>query len=229
MTEPRRPRAILFDVDGTLVDTNRLHAAAWRETFLAFGIDIPLPDIAWQIGKGGDNLLPTLAPSLGESERKAMEEHRSALFRRDYLARAVPFPGVRDLFERIYADGIRIVLASSSEAKEVAYHLSLIACADLVYASTSKDDVEHSKPCPDIFAAALEKAGAAAAEAVVVGDSPWDVKAAAKLGVATVGFRSGGFPDEALLAEGAAALYDGPRDLLARYGTSPLAAAYAEA
>jgi HAD superfamily hydrolase (TIGR01509 family) len=223
------PDTAIFDVDGTLVDTNDLHAAAWRETFLAFGIDMPIADIRWQIGKGGDNLLPTLLPATGDSDRKAMEEHRAALFRRDYLPRAIPFPGVRPLFERIYADGIRIVLASSSQAEEVAYHLNLIACADLVHATTSKDDVEHSKPCPDIFAAALEKAGAAAAEAAVVGDTPWDVKAAAKLGVTTIGFRSGGFPDDALLAEGAAALYDGPRDLLARYEASPLAAAYAEA
>jgi phosphoglycolate phosphatase-like HAD superfamily hydrolase len=141
----------------------------------------------------------------------------------------VPFPGVRALFERIASDGARIVLASSSRAGEVAFYLGLIGVEDLVFATTSKDDVEHSKPCPDIFAAALEKAEADRAEAVVVGDSPWDVRAAARLGIATIGFRSGGFPDEALLAEGACALYDGPRDLLARYDSSPLQAAHAEA
>ncbi|MGZ8284569.1 MAG: HAD family hydrolase [Allosphingosinicella sp.] len=215
------PRAVLFDVDGTLVDTNDLHAAAWREAFLHFGLDKPLDEIRWQIGKGGDNLIPSLFPDLGGPEREEMEAFRGDLFKRDYLPRATPFPGVRDLFERLAAEDIRIVLASSSHAEEVDYHLGLIACADLVSATTSKDEVDHSKPCPDIFAAALAKvAPLGADEAAVVGDTPWDAKAAAKLGLRTIGFRSGGFPDEALARAGACELYDGPRDLLARFDSS---------
>ena len=217
----RAPRAVLFDVDGTLVDTNDLHAAAWREAFLSFGLDRPVEEIRWQVGKGGDNLIPALFPDLGEPERKEIEEYRGDLFRRDYLPRAVPFPGVRDLFERLRADGIRIVLASSSHAEEVDYHLSLIACADLVEATTSKDDVENSKPCPDIFAAALGRvAPLGAGQVAVVGDTPWDAKAAGKLGLRVVGFRSGGFPDDALAGAGACELYDGPGDLLARFDSS---------
>jgi HAD superfamily hydrolase (TIGR01509 family) len=217
----RAPRAVLFDVDGTLVDTNDLHAVAWREAFLSFGLDRPVEEIRWQVGKGGDNLIPSLFPDLGESKRKEIEDFRADLFRRDYLPRATPFPGVRDLFERLSADGIRIVLASSSHAEEVDYHLSLIACADLVEAATSKDDVENSKPCPDIFAAALGRVAPLGAGAVaVVGDTPWDAKAAGKLGLRTIGFRSGGFPDEALAGAGACELYDGPSDLLARFERS---------
>jgi membrane protein len=103
----------------------------------------------------------------------------------------------------------------------VDYHLSLIACADLVEATTSKDDVENSKPCPDIFAAALGRvAPLGAGEVAVVGDTPWDARAAGKIGLRTVGFRSGGFPDEALAEAGACELYDGARDLLARFETS---------
>ncbi|HEX8449580.1 MAG TPA: HAD family hydrolase [Allosphingosinicella sp.] len=215
------PRAVLFDVDGTLVDTNDLHAAAWREAFLAFGLDRPFDEIRWQIGKGGDNLIPSLFPDLGEARREEIEAFRGDLFKRDYLPRAVPFPGVRSLFERLAADGTKIVLASSSHSEEVDYHLSLIGCADLVSARTSKDDVENSKPCPDIFAAALAKVAPLGAEDVaVVGDTPWDAKAAAKLGLRTVGFRSGGFPDEALAEAGACELYDGPSDLLARFDRS---------
>lgn len=122
-----RPKAVLFDVDGTLVDTNDLHAAAWREAFLKFGLDKPIEEIRWQIGKGGDNLIPSLFPDLSEPKRAEMEAFRGDLFKRDYLPRATPFPGVRALFERIAADGTRIVLASSSHSEEVDYHLSLIA------------------------------------------------------------------------------------------------------
>ncbi|HEY0111967.1 MAG TPA: HAD family hydrolase [Allosphingosinicella sp.] len=219
-----RPRAVLFDVDGTLVDTNDLHAAAWREAFLSFGFDKPVDEIRWQIGKGGDNLVPTLFPKLTEKQVEEMDAFRGELFKRDYLPRAVPFPGVRALFERLVEGGAKIVLASSAGKEEVHYHLGLLGVEDLVTASTSKDDVESSKPCPDIFEAALAKvAPIGADEAAVVGDTPWDVKAAAKLGVRCVGFRSGGFPDDALKDAGACELYDGARDLLARFESSVFA------
>ena len=219
-----RVRAVLFDVDGTLVDTNQLHVAAWQQAFRHFGHDVSAADIAGQVGKGGDNLIPSLLPGLGDAERKRIEDYRSPLFTRDYLPRAVPFPGVRPLFERLAADGIRILLASSSSRHEVDFHLALIGCEDLVEETTSKDDVERSKPCPDIFEAALAKLAPLGPEGVlVVGDSPWDVKAACGAGLRTIGFRSGGFPDEVLLEAGACALYDDPRDLLACYAESPFA------
>src|SRR5215212_12094314 len=110
------PLAALFDVDGTLVDTNDLHAAAWREAFLEFGLDKPIDEIRWQVGKGGDNLIPSLFPDLPEGERQALEDFRGELFKRDYLPRAMPFPAVRELLERLFADDVRIVLASSSHA-----------------------------------------------------------------------------------------------------------------
>ena len=216
-----RPGAALFDVDGTLVDTNDLHAAAWREAFGRFGLDRPFEEIRWQVGKGGDNLIPALFPDLSEARREEIEEFRGDLFKRDYLPRAVPFPGVRPLFERLAGEDVRIVLASSSHAEEVDYYLGLIGCEDLVAATTSKDDVENSKPCSDIFEAALRKVAPLGADAAaVVGDTPWDAKAAAKLGLRTIGFRSGGFPDAALAEAGACELYDGPEDLLRRYEAS---------
>ena len=215
------PRAALFDVDGTLVDTNDLHASAWREAFLHFGLDKPVEAIRWQVGKGGDNLIPSLFPDLSGARQREIEAHRSDLYKRDYLPCARPFPGVRPLFERLAADGVRIVLASSSDAEDVDHLLGLIGCADLVAATTSKDDVDRTKPCPDIFAAALAKAAPlGAGEAAVVGDTPWDAKAAAGLGLRTIGFRCGGFPDDALAGAGACELYDGPADLLARYARS---------
>jgi HAD superfamily hydrolase (TIGR01509 family) len=231
MTNRKPLRGVLFDVDGTLVDTNDLHADAWRRAFLHFGFDVPVGAIRGQIGKGGDNLIPALLPDVDEPLQEEMEAFRSELFKRDYLPRAVPFPGVRPLFERLTAGGIRIVLASSSGADEVRFHLNLIGCSDLVAATTTRDDVESSKPCPDIFEAALARLAPLGPEdVVVVGDTVWDVKAAARLGVPTIAFLSGGFAPEALREAGAFALYDGPKDLLARYDSSPFAApAYAEA
>jgi len=218
--------AVLFDVDGTLIDSNDLHASAWREAFLHFGIDLPLEEIRGQIGKGGDNLIPTLLPEdMAEARQKEIEQFRGELFKRDYLPRVVPFPFVRELFERIVTDGKKIVLASSSKGAEVAFHLNVIGAADLVSATTSKDDVEHSKPCPDIFEAALAKVKPLGPdEVVVVGDSPFDVLAAKKLGIRVIGFRSGGFPEEVLREAGADEIYDGAEDLLRRYGESLLGA-----
>jgi membrane protein len=215
------PRAVLFDVDGTLVDTNDLHAAAWREAFLNFGLDKPVEEIRAQIGKGGDNLVPTLFPQLSEEQVEQLDGFRGELFKRDYLSRAVPFPGVRDLFERLVEGGAEIVLASSAGKEEVQYHLGILAVEDLVAATTSRDEVENSKPCPDIFEAALAKVSPLGAEdAAVVGDSPWDVKAAVKLSLRAIGFRSGGFPDDALMQAGACEIYNGASDLLARFDAS---------
>jgi HAD superfamily hydrolase (TIGR01509 family) len=216
--------AILFDVDGTLIDSNDLHAAAWRETFLHFGVDLPLDEIRGQIGKGGDNLMPALLPKeLVEQRQDEMDEYRSDLFKREYLPRVVPFPGVRALFERIVAEGQKIVLASSAKGDEVEYHMGVIGARDLITATTSADDVEHSKPCPDIFAAALDKVSPLTAEQVlVVGDTPYDVRAAKKLGIRVIGFRSGGFPEESLTEAGADEIYDGPEHLLRSYEDSLL-------
>jgi HAD superfamily hydrolase (TIGR01509 family) len=217
-------KAVLFDVDGTLIDSNDLHAAAWRETFLKFGVDLPHDVIHGQIGKGGDNLIPALLPpDLVEARQEEIETYRSDLFKRDYLPRVVPFPGVRDLFERLRADGKRIVLASSAKAEEVRFHVGVIGAEDLVEATTSADEVEHSKPDPDIFAAALAKvAPLRPDEVLVVGDSPYDMEAAAKLEIRTVGFLSGGFSAEVLRDAGAAEVHDGVADLLVRYESSLL-------
>ncbi len=218
-------RAVLFDVDGTLIDSNDFHARAWRDAMLHFGADVPLADVRAQIGKGADNLMPALlAPEFIAAHGDALEAYRGELFARDYLDRIEAFPGVRALFERIAADGMRIVLASSGAKEEVAHHLDLIGCADLVASTTSTDDAAHSKPDPDIFVAALKTLRDVSPDkAVVVGDSPYDMQAARAIGMRTIGFRSGGFDDATLTAAGADALFDGSADLLARYEESVLA------
>ena len=211
-------RAALFDVDGTLVDNNDLHVEAWRQAFLKFGHDIAPERIRPQVGKGGDNLLPTLLPELDEAARQDIEAWRSDLFKRDYLPRATPFPGIRPLFERLVQEGVRIVLASSSHEAEVKFHIGLIGCEDLIHAATSRDDVEHSKPCPDIFEAALRKVAPLDPDhALVVGDSPWDMEAARAAGIAAIALRCGGFADEELSEAGPIAVYDDPEELARLY------------
>ena len=216
-------RALLFDVDGTLVDSNDLHAHAWDQAFRHFGHDLPIGMIRRQIGKGGDNLIPALLPGICDEDREAIDRWRGDLFKRDYLPRVTPFPKVRELLEFLVAEGWRIALASSSSEEEVDYHLRLINAADLVHATASRSDVEHSKPAPDIFAAARAKVLPDGGTAFVIGDTPYDMEAAAKIGLPAIAVRSGGFSVEDL--SGAVAIYDDPADLLARYAESPLARA----
>jgi HAD superfamily hydrolase (TIGR01509 family) len=222
---PPGVRAILFDVDGTLVDTNALHVAAWRETFLAAGHDIAPAAIRAEVGKGADNLIPALLPGISRDEREAIERRHKPIFEQGYLPRAKPFPGVRPLFERLRDDGVLMVLASSSSHKEVDFHIALIGCEDLVAFVVSKDDVDRSKPCPDVFEAALARLSPPGPEGVlVVGDTIWDAKAAARAGLPAVGLRCGGSSDRDLLDAGMIALFDDPADLLAHHAFDPVEA-----
>lgn len=207
--------AVLFDVDGTLVDSNELHAAAWQEAFRHFGIVLPYERIRSQVGKGGDNLIPSLLePDLVERLQEDIEAFRSDLFARDYLHRARPFPGARELIEKLHNDGIAVVLATSSHQKDLDHHIASLRCQDLLTATVSRDDVDHSKPCADVFAAALDKIAPIGPDrAVVVGDAPWDVLAAAKIGLRTIALRSGGFTDAELREAGAVAIHDGTSEL----------------
>ena len=218
-------RAVIFDVDGTLVDTNDLHTASWVESFRRFGYEIPFETVRRQMGKGGDQLMPAVLPrDAFERYGKEIGEYRGDLFMREYLPRAKAFPGVPDLLRRVREAGQRVVLASSSGAAEVERYKEIAGIADLVDDATTKDDAEHSKPSPDIFLAALERIAPIPPEnAMVLGDSPFDAEAAAKAGLRAVGLLCGGFPEGELREAGFVAVYRDPADLLANYGRSPLA------
>jgi HAD superfamily hydrolase (TIGR01509 family) len=218
-------KAVIFDIDGTLIDTVDLHASAWVDALRHFGIEIPFEDMRMQIGKGGDQiLLGLLPPDMIDKRGAEIQNFRSDLFKRDYLHRARPFPGVRELFERIKAAGQRAVLASSGKADEVDLYKEIAGIADLTDDATSSDDAERSKPFPDIFRAALGKlAPLTPGEAVVVGDTPYDAEAAREAGVRSVGVLSGGFSEESLRSAGCIAVYRGTADLLERFDQSPLA------
>ncbi|MGZ5959136.1 MAG: HAD family hydrolase [Myxococcaceae bacterium] len=215
--------AILFDIDGTLLDSVDLHARAWREAFLAFGKDIPFDEIRSQIGKGGDQLLPVFfTPSELAARGKEIERWRGDWYRLRYMASVRPFPGVRPLFQEVRKRGWTPVLASSAKKDELDSYVRVLDVGDLIDATTSKDDVARSKPFPDIFAAALDRVPAPErAGSWVVGDSPWDALAATQLGLPMLGFRCGGFAEADLRAAGARVLFDGPSDLLARLDDSP--------
>jgi len=217
-------KAVIFDIDGTLLDSVDFHAEAWLRAFHHFGYtQVTFDEVRSQIGKGGDQLMPVFVPQqdlarIGE----ALEKWRSELFRREYLPRVKPFPEVRELFQRLKDDGWQLALASSSNKQDLEQYKKIANIADLLEADTSADDAERSKPHPDIFAAALEQLGGLRpTEVVVIGDSPYDAEAARKLGVREiVGVLCGGFPEDELRKAGCVLIYRDPADILARYAES---------
>jgi membrane protein len=216
-------RAVFFDIDGTLVDSNALHVEAWVRAFAEAGHTIAADAIAGQIGKGADNLVPALIPGADDDTAEALGDRHGAIFKGEYLERVRPFPHARDLIARVRETGRTVVLASSASGEELKHYCALLDIADLVDASTTIDDVGNSKPAPDIFSVARDKVGVEAADVVVVGDAPYDMDAARRCGMARVAVRSGGFDDASLTEAGAQAIYDDVADLLARFDESLLA------
>jgi HAD superfamily hydrolase (TIGR01549 family) len=219
-------QAVIFDIDGTLLDSVDLHARAWQEAFQHFGYDFSYDEIRSQIGKGGDQLLPFFLSEKEVKEKgKTLQEFRSSLFKQKYLSDVKPFPGVRELFLKVKAHGQQLALASSAKGDELKVFERIARIDDLVQVETSSADAERSKPHPDIFEAALDRLGAKnrREQVVVVGDSPHDAEAAGKAGIRTIGVLCGGFAEADLRKAGCIAIFAGPEDLLKRYDESPLA------
>lgn len=215
------PEAVIFDVDGTLVDSVDLHAHAWVEALQHFGYPVGFDAVRAQIGKGGDQLIPVFVPKEDLERRfEEIDSFRSALFQRKYLRQVRGFRRTRALFQRLHADGKRIALASSAKGEELAYYKRAADIDDLVDAETSADDADRSKPCPDIFQAALDRLGLRPEEAVVVGDTPWDAKAAGRAGIAIIGVLCGGFAEQDLRAAGCREVWRSPDDLFRHYADS---------
>lgn len=213
-------RAILFDVDGTLLDSVDLHAECWRVALQHFGKTVSHEAVRSQIGKGGDHLLPVfLAPEEVRAFGNDLAKFRGDLWKRDFMHRVKPFPHVRDLFLALKTAGYKLALASSSHGDELEYYKRVLEIEDLLEAQTSADDAARSKPDPDIFDAALRSVQADAQDAVAVGDSPYDAEAAGKAGVATVGVLCGGFPKDWLMEAGCFATFRNPSDLMAHIET----------
>jgi HAD superfamily hydrolase (TIGR01509 family) len=216
--------AVLFDIDGTLIDSVDLHAAAWHETLRRFGHDFPYATVRLQIGKGGDQLLATLIGA--EETRQRGEEIERAcgtLFAERYMKLVRPFPGVRPLFRLIKDHGHRLALASSCEQSELKHYKKLLKIDDLIDVEVCGDEVERSKPDPQIFTRVMGKLGMDAAQALAVGDTPYDAEAAGKAGIRTIGLLSGGFERRGLEAAGCVAVYADLEALHRAYEQSPLA------
>ncbi|HTA90844.1 MAG TPA: HAD family hydrolase [Polyangiaceae bacterium] len=212
-------KAVLLDVDGTLVDSNDAHAQAWLEVFERNGYSTSFERVRELIGEGGDKLLPQVAGlEVDSHEGKRLSVERAALFRRVYLPNVRAFPKAEALLRRLSGAGLRLIVASSAKRDELTSLLQLCGALALVQHETSADDAQRSKPDPDIVQVALHKAECAPAEAVLLGDTPHDMLAASRAGVGAIALRSGGHPDSALRR--ALAIYDDAADLLANFETS---------
>lgn len=216
--------AVIFDIDGTLIDSVDFHAEAWQKALAEFGKEIDFPVVRRQIGKGGDTFLPVfLSKDEIEEFGESLEERRGEIFKKEYLPRIKPFPEVRELFQKILGEGKKIALASSAKEDEVEKYKEIADISDLIQAETSADDAERSKPHPDIFEAALKKLGnIPVANVMVIGDAIYDAEAALKINLRTIGVLSGGFPEEDLRRAGCIAIYKNAADLLENYENSPL-------
>jgi HAD superfamily hydrolase (TIGR01549 family) len=192
-------QGLLFDIDGTLVDSNDYHARCWIEAFAHFGKHLGYDVIRHQIGKGGDLLVPDLLNAKEMREfGDAVKKYRSKLYKKKYLEEVKPFPFVERLFEELRAKKIRLALASSSNEEEVEYYTRLLNAEQFIEGSTSKSDAKFSKPSPEIFEAALERAGSEAKFTFAVGDTPYDVLAAHRIAMPVIAVLSGGFERDLL-------------------------------
>ena len=214
-----RYEAVLLDIDGTLVDSNGAHAAAWSDAFAAHGRHHPPEQVRPLIGKGGDKLLRELASLDDESgEGKSIAEARVEI-RNRYLPTVQPTPGAAAFVEWLLESRLTVVVATSAKEDEVKALLTICGGQALVKDATTSDDAQRSKPDPDILVAALEKSGASTDRAIMIGDTPYDIEAARRAGLATIAFRCGGWDDAAL--QDSIAIYDHPKQLLDRLGQSP--------
>jgi HAD superfamily hydrolase (TIGR01509 family) len=214
---------VIFDVDGTLVDSNDAHASAWLDALKEFGFsDVEYDRVRKMIGMGGDKILPILTGMAEDDERGAkLLERRKAIFLRNYLPDLQAFPSARELVQHIKQLGMMAVVASSANEKELKPLLKIAGVEDLMDRTTSSDDAEDSKPDPDIVHAAVAQTHLAPAQLIMIGDTPYDVEAARRAGVPIVAVRCGGWDDRDL--EGAVAVFDDPADILQNFSMSPLA------
>ncbi len=214
--------AVLLDIDGTLLDSNDAHAFAWVEALAAAGRPLPYERIRPLIGKGTDKVLAELL-GLAEDDPLARQlaDERKRRFLTQHLPSLSPTPGTRPLLEHMKAEGLVLAVVTSASSEELQALLRQAGVDDLIEQSTTSSDAAHSKPDPDLVAAAVQRCGIQPIEAIMIGDTPYDVEAASAAGVDCIAFRCGGAWDDAALS-GAVAIFDSPADLLARWEDSPI-------
>ena len=214
MNEPLQFRTVLFDVDGTLVDSNAAHAETWTQALIEHGVDVDLASIRPLIGMGGDKLLPAVARvEESSAQGAAMAKRKKELFKAK-VPGLRPTPGARALLEFLRDHGVTLVVATSAGDREMQAILEQAGLYDLFSAHTSKDDAEESKPDPDIVLAAMQRVEAKQESTVMVGDTPYDIEAAARAGIPAIALRCGGHWTDGDFA-GAIEIFDDPAALRA--------------
>ena len=218
-------QGVLLDIDGTLVLSNDAHAQAWVEAFAEYGYEIKFEDVRPLIGMGGDQLIPQILPELSGKEGvgKKAADRRKELIIEKFSPTLAPAPGSRELVQRLKQEGFKLVVASSASSEELSSLLKAAEVEDLLREEpkTTSSDAEATKPEPDLVQVALSKGQLQPEQAIMLGDTPYDIQAASKAGVGVIAFRCGDF-DDSQLAD-ALAIYDDPADLLKHYDLSPLA------
>jgi beta-phosphoglucomutase-like phosphatase (HAD superfamily) len=216
-----RITAVLFDVDGTLVDSNDAHAAAWVRAFTEFGVTVDAVDVRRSIGMGGDKLMPAVSGIEADSPQGSrIAERRGEIFKAEFLPSLRAFADADRLVAAAGEHGLHAVAASSAREDELLPLLEIAGARSLLDDWTSSDDADESKPAPDILQAAMARIGVQPGNAVMIGDTPYDVAAARRAGVRVIAFRCGGWLDPDLT--GAIEIYDGPWDLLEKFDRSLL-------
>jgi HAD superfamily hydrolase (TIGR01509 family) len=214
-------RGVILDVDGTLVESNDAHAKSWVEAMAEYGYNVPYEKVRPLIGMGGDKVLPETIGVEKDSELgKKISQRRAEILKERYLPTMRAFPQADELLRRMRSDGLKLAVASSAQPDELKALLGKVGASDLIEEETSSKDAQSSKPDPDIMQVTLQRIGLPADEVVMLGDTPYDIEAARKVGVGTIALRCGGWNDNDLA--GAIAIYNDPADLLAHYDSSPL-------
>jgi len=212
----------ILDIDGTLVDTNYHHAIAWYRAFRQHGFTLPLWRIHRHIGMGGDQLVGALAGDGFEREQGDAVRTAETVLYQELIGEVQPLEGARAVIEDLKSSGHTVVLASSAKPDELEHYLTLLDARTLVDAWTDSGDVQQTKPKPDLVLAALKKAGGKAKEALMIGDSVWDCRAAKRAGVRSIGVRTGGFSEAELLDAGAAKVFDSVETLREHLDEAPV-------
>lgn len=216
-------KAVICDIDGTLVDSNWLHAEAWQCAFAAMGIVRDPEEVRRQIGKGGDELIPVFVPWWKrDAVKEPLKRYREWIFRADFLPKVKALPGVREFAEELKKRGIRFALASSAKKNDLEDYKHIMQVDDLLDQATSADDVDRAKPHPDVFSATLKKLGLKPTECIALGDTPYDAESAGKAGLRTIGVETGGWTHDELMDAGCVEVYTSVAELLQRIGDSAI-------